>query len=99
MVVLLQRRQKARWGRRRSLDPNQAIRIRGTRCAHEVSSGQGRFGQRVLNEKIHPMGPHHLSFYLGPGSEPDVQMLVMGVFLVASLIWVGTLYLRLHSLP
>jgi hypothetical protein len=26
-------------------------------------------------------------------------MVVMGIFLVASLIWVGTLYLRLHSLP
>jgi len=99
MVVLLQRRHKARWGRRRSLDPNQAIRIRGTHCAHEVSSGQGRFGERELNEKIHPMSPHHLPFYLAPGSETDVLMVVMGVFLVAALIWVGTLYLRLHSLP
>jgi hypothetical protein len=26
-------------------------------------------------------------------------MVVMGVFLVAALIWVGTLYLRLHSVP
>ena len=99
MVVLLQRRHKARWGRPRSLDPNQAIRIRGTHCAHEVSSGQGRFGERELNEKIHPMGPHHLPFYLAPGSGTDVLMVVMGVFLVAALIWVGTLYLRLHSLP
>jgi hypothetical protein len=52
-----------------------------------------------LNEKIHPMGPHHLPFYLAPGSGTDVLMVVMGVFLVAALIWVGTLYLRLHSLP
>ena len=52
-----------------------------------------------MNEKIHPMGPHHLPFYLAPGSETDVLMVVMGVFLVAALIWVGTLYLRLHSLP
>jgi len=51
-----------------------------------------------LNEKIHPMGPHHLPFYLA-GNGTDVLMVVMGVFLVASLIWVGTLYLRLHSLP
>lgn len=48
---------------------------------------------------MHPMGPHHLPFYLAPGSGTDVLMVVMGVFLVASLIWVGTLYLRLHSLP
>jgi len=52
-----------------------------------------------LNENIHPMGPHHLPFYLAPGGGTDVLMVVMGVFLVAALIWVGTLYLRLHSLP
>src|SRR5260221_2545569 len=45
------------------------------------------------------MGPHHLPFYLAPGSGTDVLMVVMGVFLVVALIWVGTLYLRLHSLP
>jgi len=45
------------------------------------------------------MGPHHLPFYLAPGSGTDVLMVVMGIFLVAALIWVGTLYLRLHSLP
>jgi hypothetical protein len=52
-----------------------------------------------LNEQIHPMGSHHLPFYLAPGSGTDVLMVVMGIFLVASLIWAGTLYLRLHSLP
>jgi hypothetical protein len=52
-----------------------------------------------LNAQIHPMGPHHLPFYLAPGSGTDVLMVVMGIFLVAALIWVGTLYLRLHSLP
>ena len=45
------------------------------------------------------MVPHHLPFYLAPGSGTDVLMVVMGIFLVAALIWVGTLYLRLHSLP
>jgi hypothetical protein len=45
------------------------------------------------------MGPHHLPFYLAPGSGTDVLLVVMGIFLVAVLIWVGTLYLRLHSLP
>src|SRR5258708_17016096 len=45
------------------------------------------------------MGPHHLPFYLAPGNGTDVLMVVMGIFLVAALVWVGTLYLRLHSLP
>lgn len=48
---------------------------------------------------MHPQGPHHLPFYLAPASGTDVLMVVMGIFLVAALIWVGTLYLRLHSLP
>ena len=48
---------------------------------------------------MHPMAPHHLPFYLAPGSGTDVLMVVMGIFLVAALVWVGTLYLRLHSLP
>jgi hypothetical protein len=48
---------------------------------------------------MHPMAPHHLPFYLAPGSGTDVLLVVMGIFLVFALIWVGTLYLRLHSLP
>jgi hypothetical protein len=52
-----------------------------------------------LNDNIHPMGPHHLPFYLAPGGGTDVLMMVMGIFLVAAMVWVGTLYLRLHSLP
>ena len=52
-----------------------------------------------MSDQIHPMAPHHLPFYLAPGSGTDVLMVVMGIFLVAALVWVGTLYLRLHSLP
>jgi hypothetical protein len=52
-----------------------------------------------LSEQIHPMAPHHLPFYLAPESGTDVLMVVMGIFLVATVLWVGTLYWRLHSLP
>ena len=45
------------------------------------------------------MGPHHLPFYLAPGSGVDTLMVVMGLFLVGTVLWVGTLYWRLHSLP
>jgi hypothetical protein len=71
----------------------------GTHCVQEVFGGQGRFGEKELNENIHPMGPHHLPFYLAPGSGTDILMVVMGIFLVATVLWVGTLYWRLHSLP
>ena len=52
-----------------------------------------------MSEQIHPMAPHHLPFYLAPGSGTDVLTVVMGIFLVATVLWVGTLYWRLHSLP
>jgi hypothetical protein len=52
-----------------------------------------------LNEQLHPMAPHHLPFFLAPGSGTDVLMVVMGIFLVGTVLWVGTLYWRLHSLP
>jgi len=52
-----------------------------------------------LSEQLHPMAPHHLPFYLAPGSGVDTLMVVMGIFLVAVVLWVGTLYWRLHSLP
>jgi hypothetical protein len=45
------------------------------------------------------MGPHHLPFYITAPGETDVLMVVMGVFLVGTVLWVGTLYWRLHSLP
>lgn len=45
------------------------------------------------------MAPHHLPFYLATGDGTDISLVVMGIFLVAILVGVGTLYLRLHSLP
>ena len=63
------------------------------------ANGQFRFWERTLSEQMHPMAPHHLPFYLAPGSGTDVLMVVMGIFLVATVLWVGTLYWRLHSLP
>src|ERR1700757_3700969 len=45
------------------------------------------------------MAPHHLPFYVTKPGETDVWMIVMGVFLIATVLAVGNLYLRLHSLP
>lgn len=45
------------------------------------------------------MAPHHLPFYLAPGSGIDTLMVVMGIFLIGTVLWVGTLYWKLHSLP
>jgi hypothetical protein len=52
-----------------------------------------------LHEQLHPMTPHHLPFYFAKPGETDVWMIVMGIFLIATVLGVGNLYLRLHSLP
>ncbi|WIW45359.1 hypothetical protein ML401_28500 [Bradyrhizobium sp. 62B] len=52
-----------------------------------------------MNDQMHSAAPHHLPFFV-PGSDgSDTLMVVMGVFLVAIVLWVGTLYWKLHSLP
>jgi hypothetical protein len=56
-------------------------------------------GTQNLSEQLHPQAPHHLPFFIPAPGETDVLMVVMGIFLVAAVLWVGTLYWRLHSLP
>src|SRR4051812_50206852 len=73
-------------------------RLRASRCGAKPS-GPCRGGQTLSEQQLHPIAPHHLPFYLAPGSGTDVLMVVMGVFLIATMLWVGTLYWRLHSLP
>lgn len=57
------------------------------------------FGRDGLNEQLHPAAPHHLPIFITSPGETDVLMVVMGIFLVGSVLYVGTLYWRLHSLP
>ena len=45
------------------------------------------------------MPPRRLPFHLAAGSGTDVLTVVMGVFPAATVLWVGTLYWRLRSLP
>lgn len=52
-----------------------------------------------MSEQLHLMAPHHLPFYLAPGSGVDTLMVIMGIFLIGAVFWIGTLYWRLHSLP
>jgi hypothetical protein len=52
-----------------------------------------------LTDQLHPMTPHHLPFYIAKPGETDVLMIVMGVFLILTVLAVGNIYLNLHSLP
>ncbi|MBR0874941.1 hypothetical protein JQ633_31605 [Bradyrhizobium tropiciagri] len=48
---------------------------------------------------MHSAAPHHLPFFVPGADGSDPLMVVMGIFLVGTVLWVGTLYWRLHSLP
>ena len=45
------------------------------------------------------MTPHHMPFYIVKPGETDVLMIATGIFLVLTLLGVGNIYLKLHSLP
>ena len=52
-----------------------------------------------MTDQLHPMTPHDLPFYIVKPGETDVLMIVTGIFLVVTLLGVGNIYLKLHSLP
>src|SRR5450432_4711915 len=55
--------------------------------------------ENCVSESLHPAAPHDLpSFITAPG-ETDTLMVVVGIVLIGSILGVGNLYLRLHSLP
>jgi len=52
-----------------------------------------------VSETLHPAAPHHLpSFITAPG-DMDVLMVAVGVILLAAILFVGNIYLQIHSLP
>ncbi|WP_461349646.1 hypothetical protein [Bradyrhizobium sp. USDA 4451] len=52
-----------------------------------------------MSEQMHPLAPHHLPFFIPGADGSDTLTVVMGIFLVGTVLWVGTLYWKLHSLP
>lgn len=62
-------------------------------------TAQIQIGERTVSDQLHPMAPHHLPFFIAAGGGVDPLMVVMGIFVIGTVLWVGTLYWRLHSLP
>lgn len=52
-----------------------------------------------MSEQMHALAPHHLPFYIPSADGSDPLLVGMGIFLVVTVLWVGTLYWKLHSLP
>jgi len=72
---------------------------RETHSRFETVAGTYSDRENTLSEQIHPAAPHHLPFFLPGADGSDPLTVVMGIFLVAIVLWVGTLYWKLHSLP
>jgi hypothetical protein len=65
-----------------------------------LPSAASRAGEEPpLTDQLHPMTPHHLPFYIARPGETDWLMIAMGIFLIAAVLFIGNIYLRLHTLP
>jgi hypothetical protein len=52
-----------------------------------------------VSDQLHPLAAHHLPGFITAPGETDVWMVVMGVFLIVTVLAVGNFYLQLHTLP
>jgi len=52
-----------------------------------------------LSESLHPAAPHHLPGFITAPGDTDVLIVVVGLILLLSVLFVGNIYLRLHALP
>ncbi len=52
-----------------------------------------------MSEAVHPVAVHHLPAFITAPGQTDVLLNVVAVFLLVAIFGLGTLYLRLHSLP
>jgi len=52
-----------------------------------------------LSETLHPAAPHHLPGFITAPDDTDILMVVVGIILLAAILFVGNIYLQIHSLP
>ena len=52
-----------------------------------------------MSESLHPAAPHHLPGFITAPGEMDVLMVVVGIILLGAILFVGNIYLQIHSLP
>jgi hypothetical protein len=55
--------------------------------------------ESCVSEALHPSAPHDLPGFITAPGDTDTLMVVVGIVLLVSVLGVGNLYLRLHSLP
>jgi hypothetical protein len=55
--------------------------------------------ESCMSDALHPSAPHDLPGFITAPGDTDTLMVVVGIVLLVSVLGVGNLYLRLHSLP
>jgi hypothetical protein len=55
--------------------------------------------ENCVSESLHPSAPYDLPTFISAPGDTDILMVVVGIVLLVSILGVGNLYLRLHSLP
>lgn len=52
-----------------------------------------------MSESLHPNAPHHLPAFITAPGDTDYFMVAMGVLLIGAVLFIGNIYLQIHSLP
>lgn len=52
-----------------------------------------------MNASLHPAVSHHLPGFITAPGETDILMVAVGLILLAAILFVGNVYLQIHSLP
>jgi hypothetical protein len=52
-----------------------------------------------MTPSVHPAATHHLPLFVTAPGQPDVLFVVMGFFVLLTVIAVGIFYFKLHALP
>jgi hypothetical protein len=52
-----------------------------------------------MSDQDHPLAPHHLPGFITAPGETDILMVAVGIFLIGAVLFVGNIYLQIHSLP
>jgi hypothetical protein len=55
--------------------------------------------EAALSESLHPAAPHHLPAFITAPGDTDILMVVVGIILLAAILFIGNIYLQIHSLP
>jgi hypothetical protein len=52
-----------------------------------------------MSSAMHPAAPHYLPGFITAPGETDGLMIFGVIFLIVAILWLGSVYFRLHSLP